>query len=100
MQVLILIIITVAILAVVFYVQYKSVRRTLCITNRIESELKKTIKPLLKQSHVHQFNLERILKCVVDVMRKEFYEDNDPTLKAFIKEALEKAFIDDKTLSE
>jgi len=36
----------------------------------------------------------------VDVMRKEFYEDNDPTLKAFIKEALEKAFIDDKTLSE
>ena len=100
MQILILFLITTLLLAIIFYVGNKDMKRTICITNKIELRLKKTIKPLLKQSHAHQFNLERILKCVVDVMREEFYEDSKPTLESFIKEALEKAFNDKRTLSD
>ena len=53
--------------------------------------LKRVIRKQVIQSEHHDRRITNLYTMIVDAARKEFYEDNKPTLDDFLKELHQKA---------
>jgi len=51
--------------------------------------LKQVFKKQVKQSFFHYANIIELYTMIGNVARDEFHEDNDPTLKQFLKECFD-----------
>ena len=55
--------------------------------------LKKICKKIVKQGPDHKDNIIEYYRIMNDASKREFFEDNDPTLQGFLRECHETAFI-------
>lgn len=45
----------------------------------------------VRQGHLHQYKIQKYYSLMWDAARKEFYEDNDESLKSYLRERFEDA---------
>jgi hypothetical protein len=55
------------------------------------NNFKKIPKQKVRQNHDHDEYVKELFKSIIVACRKEFYEDNRPTLEGFMDECYEKA---------